>query len=88
MQSSKKRQPTESPRKIQTEMTSFTGKRVDSKNSPPRSYAQVAAANRYEALSDPEQEDEEMTEAQLSNDSDMIPKKDNAQPSSTKENCD
>jgi hypothetical protein len=83
MQSSKKRQPTESPRKIQTEMTSFTGKRVDSKNSPPRSYAQVAAANRYEALSDPEQEDEEMTEAQLSDDSDTTPKKDNAQPSST-----
>jgi hypothetical protein len=54
MQSTKKRLPAESPRKIQTEMTSFTGKRADNKDSPSRSYAQVTSTNRFKALSDPE----------------------------------
>ncbi len=77
MPTSEKRLPTESPKKIQTEMTSFTGKRIDNKNSPARSYAQVTSGNRYEALSDPEYEDEEMEEID-SNASDTTPKQDNA----------
>ncbi len=64
-------------------MTSFTGKRVDSKTSPSRSYVQVVAVNRFEVLSDPEQDDEEMTETHSSEDSDMTPKQDNAKPSSS-----
>ncbi len=86
MHSTKKRLPTESPRKIQTEMTSFTGKRVDNKNSPPRSDAQVVSANRFESLSDPEDEDKEMAEVQSSDNSDMTPKKDNAKSTTTDTN--
>jgi hypothetical protein len=82
MPTSKKRLPTESPKKIQTEMTSFTGKRIDNKTSPARSYAQVTSGNRYEALSDPEYEDEEMEDIE-SNDSDTTPKQDNATISSS-----
>ncbi len=50
---------------------------MDSKNSPHRSYAKAVTANHFEA-SDPEQEDEEMTEVRSSDDSNMTPKKDNA----------
>ncbi len=56
---------------------------MDSKTSPPRSYAQVVAVNRFEVLSDPEQDDEEMPETYSSEDSDMTPKQDNAKPSSS-----
>jgi hypothetical protein len=56
---------------------------VDSKTSPSRSYAQVVAVNRFEVLSDPEQDDKEMTETHSSEVSDMTPKQDNAKPSSS-----
>jgi hypothetical protein len=79
MSTDKKRLSSESPRKVQTEMTSFTGERIDNKASPARSYAQVASNNRFEALSDPENEDDEMQNAAQSSDSsDTTPKQVNA----------
>jgi hypothetical protein len=44
------------------------------------------SANRFEPLSDPEDEDEEMTEVQSSDNSDMTPKKDNVKPMTTDTN--
>jgi hypothetical protein len=92
MATDKKRLSSVSPRKVQTEMTSFTGKKIDNKVSPARSYAQAASNNRFEALSDPENEDDEMQNAarsrneddemqdiaQSSDSSDTTPKQDNA----------
>ena len=54
MPADRKRLSSSSPKKVQTEMTLFTGKRSDNKSSPARSYAQ-AASNRFEALSDDEE---------------------------------
>ena len=60
-------------------MTSFAGKRSDNKNTPNRSYAQVTSGNRFEALSDPEdQKDEEMENAFSSDSSDATPRQGNA----------
>jgi hypothetical protein len=72
----------ESPRKVQTEMTAFTGKRTDNKNTPPRSYAQAVSANRFEPLSE-DDEDEVMEEAQASDSSDATPNQDNTKSSSS-----
>lgn len=72
MQPDRKRLPTDSPRKVQTEMTAFTGKRSDNKSTPNRSYAQATSNNRFEALSDPEDEDEIMADAS-SDSSDITP---------------
>jgi hypothetical protein len=58
MQPIRKRLPTDSPRKIQMDMTSFIGKRFVNKTMPTRSYAQVATGNRYEALSDPDDDED------------------------------
>lgn len=79
MQPVRKRLPTDSPHKIQTEMTLFTGKRSDNKGTPNRSYAQATFNNRSEALSDPEgDKDEEMEDAFTSDSSDTTPKQANA----------
>ncbi len=60
-------------------MTSFTGKRSDNKNTPNRSYAQVTPGNRFEPLSDNEDDkDEEMEETLSSASSDTTPKQGNA----------
>jgi hypothetical protein len=79
MQSTKKRFSTESPRKIQIDMSLFTGKCSNNKNTPNKSYAQVTADNRFKALSDPDEEkDEEMENIFTSNSSDTTPKQGNA----------
>jgi hypothetical protein len=78
MPTSKKRFTSTSPRKVQTEMTAFTGKRIDNKSTPTRSYAQAASANRFEALSDEEYDDDEEMEDALSEESDTTPKQVNA----------
>jgi hypothetical protein len=78
MQASRKQLPTDSPRKIQTDMTSFAGKHSDNKNTPNRSYAQVTSGNRFEALSDhKDQKDEEMENAFSSDSSDATPRQGN-----------
>jgi hypothetical protein len=55
--SSRKRLTSNSPRKIQAEKTNFTGKKPDNRSSPLKSYAAAASINRYEALSDDDEED-------------------------------
>jgi hypothetical protein len=80
----RKRLPSDSPRKIQTDMTSFTGKRSDNKNTPNRSYAQVASGNRFEPLSD-EEKDEVMEDTFSSASSEATPKQGNAQTKDTNE---
>ncbi len=44
-------------------MTAFTGKRSDNKTTPNRSYAQATSNTRFDALSDPEYDDEIMADA-------------------------
>jgi hypothetical protein len=74
----RKRLNSSSPRKIQTDMTQFTGYQADNKSSPARSYAQ-ATSNRYEALSDEDEiEDTTMEDASSSDDSETSPVQDNA----------
>ena len=80
--STAKKRLSESPRKVQTEMTAFTGKRTDNKNTPPRSYAQAVSANRFEPLSEDE-EDEVMEDTQASDSSDATPNQDNTKSSSS-----
>jgi hypothetical protein len=55
--SSRKRLTSNSPRKIQAEITHFTGKKPDNRSSPLKSYAAAASINRYEALSNDDEED-------------------------------
>ncbi len=80
----------DSPQKIQMDMTLFTGKRFDNKTTPTRSYAPVATGNRYEALSDPDDdEDVDMEDASTGESSDATPIKVNAKPteSSSQQDC-
>jgi hypothetical protein len=60
-------------------MTLFMGKRSDNKNMPNRSYAQAASGNRFEALSDPEDDhNEEMVDTFSSDTNETTPKQGNA----------
>jgi hypothetical protein len=54
---SRKRLTSNSPRKIQADITNFTGKKPDNRSSPLKSYAAAASINRYEALYDEDEED-------------------------------
>jgi hypothetical protein len=81
----KKRLHSSSPRKAQVDITSFTSKRADNKSSPRRSYAQALSDNPYEALSNPNDEDEIMEEIENSDSSDVTPKRGNAQVSESSE---
>ena len=79
MPTSKKRMSSLSPRKVQTEMTAFAGKKVDNKASPACSYAQAVSTNRFEPLSDNELEDDvEMEDDRSEVGSDTTPKQINA----------
>jgi hypothetical protein len=79
MPTSKKRMSSLSPRKVQTEMMAFAGKKVDNKVSPARSYAQAVSTNRFEPLSDNELEDDvEMEDDRSEVGSDTTPKQINA----------
>jgi hypothetical protein len=79
MQPVRKRLLTDSPKKILTDLTLFTGKSCDTKNTPNRSYAQAASGNRFEALLDPDDEKEEEMEDVFSTDnSETTPKQGNA----------
>jgi hypothetical protein len=79
MQTSKKWLSTDSPHKIQTDMTLFAGKCSNNKNIPNKSYAQVTSGIRFDALSDPEEEkDKEMVNALTSDSSDTTPRQGNA----------
>jgi hypothetical protein len=78
MQPVRKRLSTDSPKKVQTELTLFTGKRCDTKNTPNRSYAQAASGNRFEVLSDPDDDkDEEMEDNFSTDSSETTPKQGN-----------
>jgi hypothetical protein len=82
----RKRLPTDSPRKVQTDMTLFTGKRSDNKNTPNRKYAQAASGNRFEALSDPKGDhDEEMVDTFSSDTSETTPKQGNVKTKNSSE---
>jgi hypothetical protein len=61
MPSAKKRLPAISPRKIQSEITTFIGKRHDNKKSPHRSYVKAVSSNPFAALAQ-DDEDEAMQE--------------------------
>jgi hypothetical protein len=78
MVSAGKRLSSTSLKKAQAEITSFTRKSIDSKNSLSHSYAQPVLDNPYEVLLDPDNEDEVMDDAE-SNTGNVTPKKDNMQ---------
>ena len=80
MVSVRKRLSSSPPKKShQVDITSFTSKRPDNKSSPRRSYAQALVDNPYDALSENDDEDEEMVDAVSCNSSEDTQRTDNAQ---------
>ncbi len=70
----RKRVSSTAPKKAQAEITSFTSKRIDNKNSPRRSYVQAVSENPYEVLSGPDDDDVDMHDAETCDSSDATPK--------------
>jgi hypothetical protein len=81
MVTARKRLPSNSPKKAQADKMLFTSKWMDSKSSPTHSYAQAVSENPYEVLFDPDDNDEDMDDANADtyDSSEATPKIDNAQ---------